>query len=32
MLFCDLHVEKVSPREALSAVRSPGRAKLKTDP
>jgi len=32
MLFCDFHVASVSPREALSAVRSPGRSKLATDP
>jgi prepilin-type N-terminal cleavage/methylation domain-containing protein len=32
MLFCDMHVSPVTPREALSAVRSPGRAKLPTDP
>jgi prepilin-type N-terminal cleavage/methylation domain-containing protein/prepilin-type processing-associated H-X9-DG protein len=32
MLFCDLHVATVSPREALSAIRSPGRDKLPTDP
>jgi prepilin-type N-terminal cleavage/methylation domain-containing protein/prepilin-type processing-associated H-X9-DG protein len=32
MLFCDLHVAPVSPKEAYSAIRSPGRDKLPTDP
>ncbi|WP_428940458.1 type II secretion system protein [Fontivita pretiosa] len=32
MLFCDLHVDTVSPREAYNAIRSPGRTKLPSDP
>jgi prepilin-type processing-associated H-X9-DG protein len=32
MLFCDFHVEQVSPIEAHRAIRSPGREKLPTDP
>ena len=32
MLFCDLHVATVTPKQAHSAVRSPGRDKLLTDP
>jgi len=32
MLFCDLHVASVSPKEAHCAIRSPGREKLASDP
>jgi prepilin-type N-terminal cleavage/methylation domain-containing protein len=32
MLFCDMHVEAVSPARAHQAIRSPGRTKLATDP
>jgi prepilin-type N-terminal cleavage/methylation domain-containing protein len=32
MLFCDMHVATISPMQAVSAIRSPGRDKLPTDP